>query len=207
METPFPLRFPLSTQLVKAKSARELGSILGISHTRVNALVNEGRLTKNADGFDVDAARAELKRNLDPAQQKRAAVDGKRRTAAPKTEPKKTADKDPEPNQPEDRTGEESGNAYEQFNRARARRETVRADIDALEYRKLTSEVIETALVSSTWAAIAVKIRDAVMAIPTRTVNRMPDEWRRIVHKVVDEESRRVLQTLSDDIRNAATPS
>jgi len=48
-----------------------------------------------------------------------------------------------------------------------------------------------------------VKYRDAVMGLTSRVCNRLPAEWRRELSAVLDDEIRRMLTALSDEIRSA----
>jgi phage terminase Nu1 subunit (DNA packaging protein) len=89
----------------------------------------------------------------------------------------------------------------ETFFAAQARKEQALADIRELERNEKLGELVSEAAVTEKWAAIGSKFRDALMSLPSRIINRVPDEWRREVNRIADEEVRKALQSLSDDIR------
>ncbi len=85
---------------------------------------------------------------------------------------------------------------------ARRRKEVALMGLRELELQERQSELVRVADVTATWADISTKVRDAVMRIPSRLVNRLPDEIRRQVHTIANDEVRRVLTSLSDEIRS-----
>ena len=85
----------------------------------------------------------------------------------------------------------------------RRRREAAEASIKELELAKARGEVVNTAEVLAQWADVGVKTRDAVLSITSRAANRLPSEWRRELTKVLQEETRAILHSLSDQIRGS----
>jgi hypothetical protein len=57
--------------------------------------------------------------------------------------------------------------------------------------------------VTKLWSERAARFRDALLALGAKVVNRLPDEIRRQVHAIVDDEARKALKSLSADIRAA----
>jgi len=158
-------------------SIRELAAALGISHTTLNKHFKAGRFqAEPGGGFDPLKVRGALKRNADfdqPSQAGRA-----------QREPEEAETDDP---------------VRRAFNRARAARETARAQEAQIDLKRRVGEVLDAAEVEAQWAHVGTRVKDEVMALPVRVVNRLPDEWRREVFTVLSEESRRTLKSISHE--------
>lgn len=71
-----------------------------------------------------------------------------------------------------------------------------------LRFEQEAGKLIDAGEAEAKWAEAGVKIRDAVLGIPTRMVNRLPVEIRRQVLAVAEEETRAVLTALADEFES-----
>lgn len=69
-----------------------------------------------------------------------------------------------------------------------------RLDTDFAEGRLTDAGQAEAA-----WADVGAFVLQEVGSIPMRVTNRLPDEWRKEVYKILTEETRRVLASISDE--------
>jgi phage terminase Nu1 subunit (DNA packaging protein) len=67
--------------------------------------------------------------------------------------------------------------------------------------RRDEGELVERAKVQAEWIDIAVQIRNKVLGLPAAIANRLSAESRREVLTVATDEARRILESLSDEIR------
>jgi phage terminase Nu1 subunit (DNA packaging protein) len=70
-----------------------------------------------------------------------------------------------------------------------------------LEAAKLEGKLIEIRTVEANWCDIAGRIRDGLMGLPSKICTHLPSEWRSEVTAAIDEEVRRILAALHDEIR------
>jgi hypothetical protein len=178
-------------------STTQLAATLGISRQRVNELGRLGKIHREKDGnWDAAKVSVALGRNLDTRQ------------AAPSRGEEMPRNKGGRPRQvrpPQQPTHprQESGSmADAQLLKTRAQ-----AAQEAMLAKKMEGSLIERAAVESQWSDIAVRLRNAVMGLPAKIVNRLPAEWRRDVLIAAQDEARRVLAALSDEIRSDPKPA
>lgn len=138
-------------------SARKLAPLLGVSHTRINDLVRERKITRGPAGFDLDQVRDELSRNLDPAQPKRVIV------APPRIQPRFSAPprriEESEPQEP---------SANEEFAKARAYHEKIKAKGSELDLKKKMRELLPAVEVEEGWSKITAAIRSRMLLMPDK---------------------------------------
>ncbi len=79
--------------------------------------------------------------------------------------------------------------------------EAFKARLAKLEVERQEGKLVVAADVERAWREIGVQIRDAVMALPARVMNRLPAEYRRAVFVAINEEARAILTALSGKIR------
>jgi hypothetical protein len=87
----------------------------------------------------------------------------------------------------------------ETYGEAQARKESHLANLRAIDEAQKLEQLLSAPEVEAKWAEVGTKVKDETMALPTRIVNRLPDEWRREVFTVVTEEVRRVLNAISNE--------
>lgn len=138
-------------------SARKLAPLLGVSHTRINDLVRSGRITRTAAGFDLDQVRDELTRNLDPAQPKRVIV------APPRVQPRVQM-----PPRRIEESGPQEPNPNEEFAKARAAHEKIRAKDRELDLRKKLGQLLPAEEVEDGWSKIIAAIRSRMLLLPDK---------------------------------------
>jgi hypothetical protein len=183
----------------------ELAARLSISRQRVNELGRLGKITREPDGrWDPAKVAAALGRNLDgrqasPARERVVEMRTPDRAVAAPHKVGAGGGRKPKGEQTvgDDATPKKGTLLYEQW-----RHTQEKANREALERRKLEGELVESAAVESAWSEFGVKFRDAVMGLPSVVCNRLPEEWRREVSRVIDEEARKVLAALSDEIQS-----
>ena len=192
-------------------STPELAAAFGISRQRVNELGRKGKITREPDGrWDVDKVRAALGRNLDIRQMSPA-----RGEAPPQTVGRRPTDPPRNGVFTGDPGGVKSGGlgtdmipdtgpAVGTLAHAQLVHETAKAKKAALEARRLEGSLVDREAVEAEWTAIGSEIRDRVMALPSRVINRLPSEWRSQLLPVIEEEARSMLTVLSDGIRSAS---
>ena len=169
-----------------AKSRKERG-LPGGSPEAVSQAVKAGRV-RLVNG------------QIDPAQaDTQWGANTRVKTAQPKAAPEK---KDPQPVERIVDRPVERPPAPGTISHAQLVKETAAARIKGLEAQRLEGKLIDRATVRAEWIEIATNIRDGVMGLKMSVCNRLPAEWRREVTTVVDEEARKVLAALSDEIRS-----
>jgi phage terminase Nu1 subunit (DNA packaging protein) len=165
-----------------------------MSHTTLNKHLKAGKFSAESDGgFDVEKSRAALKRNADINQPSQAK--GRIEVEA-----------EPQPHGgwlKRERLVEPDDPIRGAFNKARAHKETTRAKLEELDFKARVGELLDAAEVEGEWARVGTRVKDEVMALPVRIVNRLPDEWRREVFSVISEETRRVLNAISHEFQPA----
>ena len=82
---------------------------------------------------------------------------------------------------------------------AAARKERMLADLREAERDEKYGELVNAQQVEAAWAEVGAFVLQEVGSIPMRVTNRLPDEWRKEVYKVLTEETRRVLASISDE--------
>jgi hypothetical protein len=158
----------------------------GISKVAAYKRVKTGKVKADENGLiDVEEAATQWDQNRDRIQGAKNPGGMTKRPDAPAAATHRE--------QPEDKSS---------FSEAQRAREWLR-----VKKEKLAVEIAEGKLVSAldaerAWADAGVKIRDAVMGLPARVCNRLPDEWRREVANVLSDEARKILSALSDEIRS-----
>ena len=110
---------------------------------------------------------------------------------------------DPDRGRPgsEDDASDDPAGGDETYWQVRTRHEKAKAETAELVLAERQSKLLDADLVASQWAKIGVFVRDEVLSIPTRIVNRLPDEWRRQVNTIATEETRRALAAISHEFR------
>jgi phage terminase Nu1 subunit (DNA packaging protein) len=84
---------------------------------------------------------------------------------------------------------------------SRRRKEIALMELREMEAARRRGELIDAREAELAWAAAGVKIKNSLLAIPNRVMNRIPAELRPKVFPVLEEEIRAVLTALSSDIR------
>lgn len=85
---------------------------------------------------------------------------------------------------------------------AQLRRELVRIERESLKLAQEKKLLVPLAEVESAWTDVGVRLKNAVLSIPAQMVNRLPAEWRRDVLTAATDEVRKVLDSLSNEIRS-----
>ena len=91
------------------------------------------------------------------------------------------------------------------FAQARTVDQVYRARLRKLEFEAKEKKLIPAAEAEAGWSEAGIAIRDAVMGLAPRVSNRLPAEWRAELTAVLNDECRKILRLLSDDIRNRKT--
>lgn len=78
----------------------------------------------------------------------------------------------------------------------------MKADQRSMDVATQKGKLIDAEKVKVTWVEVARKISTGVMGLPVRVTNRLPEEWRREVVKVLEDECRIVLTAVSDAVAN-----
>jgi phage terminase Nu1 subunit (DNA packaging protein) len=175
-------------------SKSEIAKTLKVSRGRVSQLIQRG-MPVQQDGRINQAAAVEwytlhVRPRVKP-------------TGAPARAPKAETISRPEP-EPEDDTDVEAGSAPEDYWAVRTRHEKAKADRAELDLAVQQGKLLDAEEITSSWAALGTLVRDVVMSIPSRVVNRLPDEWRRQVSLIVTEETRRALSAISHELSQPA---
>lgn len=137
------------------ESARKLATLLGVSHTRINDLVRQGRITRSAKGFDVDAVRAQLAKSVAPERASRIKADIGQTPHRLRTEPESDQDK---------------------YNKARAYRESVRAKADEIALKERMGELIPQDKVCGFISGMIAAAKNRLMTIPDELCDRLATE-------------------------------
>lgn len=167
--------------------------MLGISRQRVNELGRVGKIQREADGrWNADKVREALHQNLDHRQ-----------SIVTRGGNKSGGDTKP----PTVKKVLEGVSGVQELQPGTIAYETYRltkekADRAALDRQEAEGTLVRAEEIEKYWTEAAIKIRDAVMGLTSRVCNRLPDEWRREVTSVLDDEARHVLTALSDELRN-----
>jgi len=172
-------------------TTKELATTLGVSVARLNELGRKGKISREANGgWDLGKVRAALGQNLDTRQASpaRGDADAPRNPRPAPVAPQQFAPQ----RAPEKGTLAHAQLMHEQARAARA----------ALEAQRLEGKLIDRQLVQTEWTSVAASIRSAMLAVPSRVVNRVPAEWRRTLIPILEEEIRGGLTSASDEIRN-----
>lgn len=158
------------TMMTQVEFARSLGK----SKQYINKLVRTGKISLGPDGLiDPEAATAALKKSADPA---RKIV---------------TSSGTPSPSSPS-----ENGEGYYD---ARTKRESIRAKVEELKYRRTSGELVDVAEIESELKGVFRDLRDRLQALPTTWKGRlvsMTDE--REIQIYLSEQIRLVLEDISD---------
>lgn len=101
--------------------------------------------------------------------------------------------------------GDGAGQQSTSFSQARTVDQVYKAKLRKLQFETQERKLISLAEVEAGWSEAGIAIRDAVMGLAPRVCNRLPAEWRAELSVVLDDEARKVLRLLSDDIRNRKT--
>jgi len=99
----------------------------------------------------------------------------------------------------------DGGQQSTSFAQARTVDQVYKAKLRKLQFETQERKLIPLAEVEAGWSEAGIAIRDAVMGLAPRVCNRLPAEWRAELSAVLDDEARKVLRLLSDDIRNRKT--
>jgi hypothetical protein len=104
----------------------------------------------------------------------------------------------PPPAEPDEDDPEQGGG--EDYWKVRTRHEIAKANKAELDLAVLEGKLLDAEEVAAHWAALGTTVRDGIMALPSRIVNRLPEEWRRQVNVIVSEETRRALSAISHEL-------
>lgn len=163
-------------------SARKLASLLGVSHTRINDLVREGRISRGPYGFDVDAVRAQFARTVAPERASRVKVDIAQDVHRSRTEPIERAESD-----------------QDKYNKARAYRESVRAKADEIALKERMRELIPANEVCSFVSGMIAAAKNRLMTIPDELCDRLATETDPVVcRQMLIKKLRATLERLSE---------
>jgi phage terminase Nu1 subunit (DNA packaging protein) len=180
-------------------SKSQIAKLLKLSSARVSQMIKAGMPVRPDGRVSQDEAldwyRSHIKQTAKPARAPR--------TETPKPNLPETADPRPDDEGAVDGAG---GPAPEDYWAVRTRHERAKADLAERNLAVLEGKLLDAEETAAVWAAIGVMIRDTVMALPTRIVNRLPDEWRRTVSTIVTEETRRALSAISHEARRIDRP-
>jgi len=167
----------------------------------VNHFAARARLKRTRGKLDRDQFLAARARYVNPTQQANGVKGGRpAKVAAPvkkAAQPKQPAQ--PKPPAAEPKAGREDNRSLSE---AQRHREWIRAKKEQLQLDKLEGQLIDRDAVEHNWADIAMRTQNAVMGIPAQIVNRLPAEWRRDVLTAAEDETRKVLTALSNEIRS-----
>jgi hypothetical protein len=174
---------------------------LRIGKVRLNELARKGKITRGpkANQWDINACKRALGRNLDVYQASPARGDVPPKSTGRKGQTLAAARSAGSQQQ---RHGEEGSPPRGSLAHAQLLHEQAKAAKAGIEARKMEGTLIDRAAVEAEWTGIGTKVRDAVMSLPSRIINRLPAEWRRELKVVVEEEARLVLAAISDEIRS-----
>lgn len=75
-------------------------------------------------------------------------------------------------------------------------KETAKAKREVWKTQLEEGSLIEVAKVDAKWTEVATRVKEGGMALPTRIVNRLPEEWRRQVFAIATEEVHRFLTAI-----------
>jgi phage terminase Nu1 subunit (DNA packaging protein) len=170
-----------------------LAEKLGVSTRRVRQLVDEGKLTPpTAKGFDLDRAIGEYHRKTDP-QKRHAAQVAKGQIKTPiAAKPTLTV-------VPATPLGaDDDDDDHDEFQIARAKRETANAELAALRVMQARGELLQRDIVVAREFEIARKLRDRILGFPARVANFVPpeamkalvDECEALIRELQEEASR-----------------
>jgi len=184
-------------KLFRRKS--EIARDLGVTKGRISQLLKVGLPMRRDGMIDRDVAFAWYAEHVRPRVKPVARTgDGIRQRAsaaaspAPSAKAAQIGDIDHAGN--DDATTDADGAEYL---RSRTRHETARANRAELDLLVQQGRLVDVEEICKWWAIIATAVRDEVMAIPSRIVNRLPEEWRRQVNALAQEETRSVLTAIS----------
>jgi hypothetical protein len=119
------------------------------------------------------------------------------------TEPNPNRGKPPgDPDDEEPATG-----GGEDYWKVRTRHEIAKANKAELDLAVLEGRLFDAEEISAHWASLGTTVRDGIMALPSRIVSRLPEEWRRQVNLIVSEETRRALSAISHELSQPTTSS
>jgi phage terminase Nu1 subunit (DNA packaging protein) len=84
---------------------------------------------------------------------------------------------------------------------AKTRKEIALANLREIEEAKKRGELVSAADVESAWLGITTQIRNSILGVRSRVINRIPIEYRKEVSPVLEDELRQVLTSVSDNVR------
>jgi hypothetical protein len=80
---------------------------------------------------------------------------------------------------------------------SRMRHETAKAKKAELDVAVQEGKLFDAEEVTANWASLGTRVRDEVMAVPSRVVSLLPEEWRRPASVILQEEVRRALSAIA----------
>ena len=173
----------------------EIAQELGVTRGRLSQMLKAGMPVRQDGLIDRDVAAEWYSKHVRPRVKP---------SATPKPEPTielaKTGVADHAGN--DDATAGVLGN--DEYLRSRTRHEVARATRAELDLAVREGELYEASQIDAWWVTVAVKVHDEVMALPSRIVNRLPEEWRRQVNILATEETRRALSAISHEFSQPA---
>jgi len=188
----------------KLVTAAGYARLRNLNRSTVSRQVKSGLIPIH-DGGLIDPAEADRarERNLDPA--KVAAADVRKHNPSPTESRTPLAEVKPT-GDPDAAVDDDvaAGTAPEDYWAVRTRHEKAKADRAELDLAAQQGKLLDAEVITSHWAALGTLVRDVVMSIPSRVVNRLPDEWRRQVSLIVTEETRRALSAISHELSQPA---
>jgi hypothetical protein len=170
----------------------------------VNIFAARARLRRTRGKLDREAFLVARTRYVNPTQQANGIKGGRPAKVEKAASPVKQIAQPRQPAQPgpaaaKPRRGQEDNRSLSE---AQRHREWIRAKKEQLQLDKLDGQLIDRDDVERNWADIAIRTKNAVMGIPAQIVNRLPAEWRRDVLIAAEDETRKVLTALSDEVRS-----
>jgi phage terminase Nu1 subunit (DNA packaging protein) len=174
-----------------------------LNRSTISRQIKAGKIPLRNGLVDVQAANRAREQNLDVRKQRggRANAARARQTGTSRGEPDtKAAGVRPPRMAPDPPVRGSLAAAVLMHTQARAAR-------SALEAQKLEARLVDRRATEAAWADVGARVRDAVLGLPVRVCNRVPAEWRRELAAVLQDEARKVLTVLSDEIKSSPRAS
>jgi hypothetical protein len=186
-------------------TAAEYARLRNLSRSTISRQIKSGVIpTREGGRIDPTEADQARERNLDRV--KVAAADVRKRNPPPaetdSRPPVTEATPVSEPDAAEDDA--DVAGAPPDYWQIRTRLEEAKLAKAVRENLEAEGKLLSAEEVSAHWAADGTMIRDEVMALPSRIVARLPEEWRRQVSIIVQEETRRALSAISHRLSQPA---
>jgi hypothetical protein len=192
----------------------QMTKALGISKVRLCELARKGKIPKaGKNQWDVEAVQKAVGRNLSGFQTSPARGEtppksiGNHKPATERSGAQRPAALRSDPQQaavplPVFQTRREEAPARGTLAAAEltiAQSKAVKEQAAAL---KIQGKLVDSDIVDRALAEIATRTQNAVLAIPAKIVNRLPPEWRHDVLAAAQDETRKILAQLANDLRS-----